>query len=329
MSQSGDLRWRSTTNASFRFSAGTRRFEGMAAPSSSSSSDPARYLQLPKLPAVVTDLAEQLIPDDATPREAARLVTRYLGGFKYSLEPYAGGSPLVDFLHERRGSCQMFATAVVVLLRARGIPARYVAGYYDDDPKLGKPILLREWDAHAWAEVITADGPVLVDATPPTARGGRQAHNQIWTTVLDLWETAQFRWLRSVVDYDARTQVSQAQGLVRLVRAPALPRFPKIPASLLLALAIALTVALATLRWPRGDAALRLEKRLFGRLGRKGFQRLPVDTYADVLHKLSATNPPLATSISPLLVRLGKARFGASPLRKGEAGHLKRQIAKL
>jgi protein-glutamine gamma-glutamyltransferase len=329
MSQSGDLRWRSSMNAAFRFAAGTQRYEGTPASNNSSATDPARYLQLPELPTEVTDLAEKLIPEDVTPLEAARRVTRYLGKFKYSREPYAGRSPLVDFLRERRGSCQMFATAVVVLLRARDIPARYVAGYYDDEPKIGKPILLREWDAHAWAEVITADGPVLVDATPPTERGGRRAHNQLWTTVLDLWETAQFRWLRSVVDYDARTQVKQARGLVKIFRAPVLPRFPAVPASLLLALTIALAIALATLRWPRGDAALRLERRLFGRLSRKGFQRLPVDTYADALRKLGAMNQPLAASVSPLLFRLGAARYGAHPLRKGEAGDLRRRIAKI
>src|SRR5262249_14522877 len=42
----------------------------------------------------------------------------------------AGVDPVEDFLFERRaGHCEYFATAMVILLRASGIPARYVNGY--------------------------------------------------------------------------------------------------------------------------------------------------------------------------------------------------------
>jgi hypothetical protein len=176
---------------------------------------------------------------------------------------------------------------------------------------------------------MTADGPMLVDATPPTERGGRQTHNQLWTTLLDFWETAQFRWLRSVVDYDARTQVTQARGLVNIFRAPHLPGLPAIPAPLLLFTALAATAALIALRWPRGDVALRLERRLFGRLGRLGLQRLPTDTYADVLEKMRGGDRSLIAPVTSLLQRLGAARFGARPLDKGEVAALRKRIARI
>jgi transglutaminase-like putative cysteine protease len=329
VSQFGDLRWRSTANASFTFAAGTRRYNTAAAADHAAATRADRNLQLPDLPPEVAALAEKLVPEDATPLEAARRITRYLTSFRYSREPNVGGSPLLDFLRERKGSCQLFATAVVVLLRARGIPARYVAGYYDDDPKVGRPILLREWDAHAWAEVITADGPVLVDATPPTERGGRQAHNPLWTMLLDFWETAQFRWLRSVVDYDAHTQVKQAQGLLNLFRTPRLPSLRSVPNVLALSALLALVALLAVLRWPRGDPALRLERRLFGRLSRRGIRRLPAETYADALEKLRVRHATLAERVSPLLMRLGAARFGTRQLGRGEAQALRRAIARI
>ena len=278
MNQEGDLRSQTSGTSSFRFLAGARRFGNTVASSKESSeSGEARYLQLPPLPPDVTALAERLIPEGTSPREAARRVNRYLSGFKYSREPYAGSSPLTDFLREQRGSCQLFATAVVVLLRARGIPARYVAGYYDDDPKTGRPILLREWDAHAWAEVITADGPELVDATPPTERGGRQAHNQLWKTLLDAWETAQFRWLRSVVDYDSRKQVNQARGLVNLFQTTRIPKLPSVPVPLSGARSSHGAAAL-TARFAGREATLRpaaRAARLFGQLGLKGSTACP------------------------------------------------------
>jgi transglutaminase-like putative cysteine protease len=332
VSRSGDLKLRSNeASTSFRFGAVASRVEAADASASSEPGDlkDPRYLQLPALPADVTTLAERLIPIGTSPTEAARLVQRHLHGFQYSREMLGGTSPLADFLRVRKGSCQLFATAMVVLLRARGIPARYVAGYYADDPRKGDLILLREWDAHAWAEVLTPEGPVLFDATPPTERGGRQRHNLLWTSLLDLWETAQFRWLRSVVDYDGHAQVTQARELLTFLRAPSPSRLPKVPVLLLVLIAAALAVALVVWRRRPSDPARELERRLYRRLGRQGLERFPADTYADTLRKLQGTGDALATAIAPLLRRLGEARFGGRRLSPEEAATLGRRIKRI
>ena len=62
----------------------------------------------------------------------------------------------------------MFASALVLLLRAQGIPARYVGGYYAHEwNHWGKFISIRSGDAHAWAEVyLPQRGWITVDATP-------------------------------------------------------------------------------------------------------------------------------------------------------------------
>lgn len=96
-------------------------------------------------------------------------------GFEYTLEPPPLGSNSVDdFLFEtRKGFCEYYASSFVFLMRAAGIPARVVTGYqggeYND---LGGYYILRQSDAHAWAEVwLQARGWVRYDPTAAIAPG--------------------------------------------------------------------------------------------------------------------------------------------------------------
>ena len=139
----------------------------------------ARDLQLPELDPEIQRLARRLIPDGASPRDAARSVKRHLGSFRYTRELFGGDQPLGDFLRRKSGHCELFATAAVVLLRARGLPARYVAGYYGGAVR-GERLTLREWDAHAWAELyVPGEGFVPLDATPPDLRGGSEERGSL------------------------------------------------------------------------------------------------------------------------------------------------------
>ena len=95
--------------------------------------------------------------------------------FEYTLEPPPLGINSVDdFLFEtRKGFCEYYASSFVFLMRAAGIPARIVTGYqggeYND---LGGYYILRQSDAHAWAEVWLQDrGWVRYDPTAAVAPG--------------------------------------------------------------------------------------------------------------------------------------------------------------
>ncbi|HEV2328572.1 MAG TPA: transglutaminase domain-containing protein [Verrucomicrobiae bacterium] len=59
-------------------------------------------------------------------------------------------------LQSRKGHCEYFATATVLLLRRMGIPARYAVGYYVHEPS-GDGYIVRERDAHAWCLVWNAN----------------------------------------------------------------------------------------------------------------------------------------------------------------------------
>ena len=92
------------------------------------------YRQLPAdLPAMVRELAETITQADSTPYLKARSIETWLSeNTTYTLTP---GTPPDDvdfvahFLQERQGYCVYYASAMTVLARCVGLPARYVTGF--------------------------------------------------------------------------------------------------------------------------------------------------------------------------------------------------------
>jgi len=77
-------------------------------------------------------------------------------------------NPADEFLFKyKRGFCEHFASSFVLLMRAAGIPARVVTGYQGMEyNKVGGYYLVRQSNAHAWAEVWLGNkGWVRVDPT--------------------------------------------------------------------------------------------------------------------------------------------------------------------
>ncbi len=90
--------------------------------------------------------------------------------FEYTLEPppLLGLHTVDDFIFEtRKGFCEHYASSFVFLMRAAGIPARVVTGYQGAEyNELGNYYIVRQSDAHAWAEVwIAGRGWIRIDPT--------------------------------------------------------------------------------------------------------------------------------------------------------------------
>jgi hypothetical protein len=118
-----------------------------------------------------------------------------------------GESLLQPFLlQERRGHCEYFATATVLLLRQAGIPARYAAGFAVlPESRLGNTYLVREKDAHAWA-LAYVDGQWLdLDTTPGTWVATEAGQASAWAPVWDWWSRTWYRftWWRSTTSTGA------------------------------------------------------------------------------------------------------------------------------
>ena len=93
---------------------------------------------------------------------------------------------LSDFLWvSKAGHCEYFATAATLLLRAAGMPARYVLGYAVNE-KDGEMYVVRGRDAHAWA-IAYIDGKWnTLDATPPDWLA-LESVSQSWLQPINDW----------------------------------------------------------------------------------------------------------------------------------------------
>jgi transglutaminase-like putative cysteine protease len=118
-----------------------------------------RYLAVPdSVPDRVLALARDLTAVALTPYDRARAIEGYLRQFPYTLDlpsPPADQDLVDYFLFDlQKGYCDYYASAMVVLARAAGLPARLVTGYasgtYD---QAGARYVVTEAEAHAWAEV--------------------------------------------------------------------------------------------------------------------------------------------------------------------------------
>jgi len=120
----------------------------------------AHYLRLPReLPDRVERLARQITAGKTNPYDKVKAIESYLRtNYPYDLEvpaPPADQDVADYFLFDlKRGYCDYYATAMVVLARASGVPARFVSGYSPgtyDAPNA--QYVIRELNAHSWVEV--------------------------------------------------------------------------------------------------------------------------------------------------------------------------------
>jgi transglutaminase-like putative cysteine protease len=121
----------------------------------------SRYLQLPDLlPGRIRLLAEEITADQETAWDKAKAIEGYLRQIPYSdqIEGPTPGQDGVDYFlfDAKQGYCQYYASAMVVMLRTVGIPARYVQGYSQNVQEEGVYHIL-EKDGHAWPEVFFPD----------------------------------------------------------------------------------------------------------------------------------------------------------------------------
>ena len=116
------------------------------------------------------EAGEGAAADAAIAQRAMRMINQDFG---YTLAvPLAGRNAVDEFLFQTRaGYCEHFSSAFVVLMRAARIPARVVTGYVGGyrNP-IGGYWLVRNSDAHAWAEVwLPGRGWVRFDPTAAVA----------------------------------------------------------------------------------------------------------------------------------------------------------------
>jgi len=184
------------------------------------------YLQIPpEIPQRVRDLARQITRGATNQYDRAVAIETWLEqNLQYTLTMVDPGDmePIDFFLFERKkGHCEYFASAMVILARAVGIPARNVNSFlggewneYDDY------IAVRAGDAHSWVEVyFPGSGWVTFDPTPPgnidrLGRGGGGLRDRLRRFL----DTLRFKWFKWVIEYDLYRQLSFFRSLGNLFR---------------------------------------------------------------------------------------------------------------
>ncbi len=167
----------------------------------------------------VEDLARRLTADAANPYDKAKAVENWLrsGEFLYTLvipETHSG-NPVDDFiLRTRTGHCELFASAMALMLRSLGIPTRVVGGYYGGLWMEGdQAYVVRNDMAHLWVEAYLVDhGWVRFDPSPVT---DDTFSLPSWTVKLEyLGLRLQFLWHQHVVRYQGGLSRDTLQRIV-------------------------------------------------------------------------------------------------------------------
>jgi len=146
---------------------------------------------------------------------AQRLRTDY--AYSLDFEQTAGTEPILDFLFARRaGHCEYFASAMTLMARSIGVPARMVGGYrvIEENPLTGD-FVVRERNAHAWTEVWNGRRWITVDAT---ATGDLPMPRQTpWIAALldavGVWLEASAGWVASRAIWEFGVIVAALIGL--------------------------------------------------------------------------------------------------------------------
>jgi len=136
------------------------------------------YIDLPDgIPSTVTNLAFQVTRNEDTRFEKAVALQQWFredGGFTYDLDasPGNGTDDLVRFLTAgeggRAGYCEQFASAMAVMSRIIGVPARVAVGFYQPRKIGSQTWEYSAWDLHAWPELFfPGSGWVRFEPTPP------------------------------------------------------------------------------------------------------------------------------------------------------------------
>lgn len=158
----------------------------------------ARYLQVP--PDLAPRLAEHALkiagPTEDVKEVASKLVIHLSEKGQYRPDAeHPKINPILHFLDgELAGHCEYFASAMTLMLRSRGFPARYVIGYRAAERNpWGDYLIVRDRDAHAWVEVYHDGAWHPYDPTPGSEQDARHPDGYETPSLSAVWDAIKNR----------------------------------------------------------------------------------------------------------------------------------------
>jgi transglutaminase-like putative cysteine protease len=303
--------------------------------------DAARFLRLPALGPEIPALARRVTEGAASDAERARALESWLrrtgryDDHPPDLDAADRRSPIEVFLlGEVTGHCEYFASAMVVLARSLGMPARLVNGFAGGAANaIGGFVELTNSDAHAWVEIhFEKAGWVRYDPTPPDLRLRAVAAGSLLGRMVELGSAVELWWFERVVDFDRSDQFGalksawlawrEARGFGAAGRERATERLVdwsfdrELARRALLAApfaAAALLVARRVLGRRRRGALPEAYGRALRLLARRGLERAPACTARDFAREVGAKLPAAAPAFHALTESYLRERFGGIP----------------
>lgn len=269
--------------------------------------------------------------------------------FVYTLQPpELTGSDRIDrfLFHTRKGFCEHYAGSFVFLMRAAGIPARVVLGYQGGE-RNGDYLIVRQSDAHAWAEVWLprAGGWTRVDPTAAVAperveRGlyaavddpqalpfmARRGGDLQWLRQLGLgWDAINNAWNLWVLAYGPQRQRDFLSGLGF---GPVDWRGMTMAMTILLTMIPLVALGLGGWRHYRArDSLARLYQRLCRRLARRGVPRRISEGPLAYTERAARALPEQAVQLRRLGQLYARLRYrGPAPAELDQFRRLVRQL---
>jgi transglutaminase-like putative cysteine protease len=284
-----------------------------------SKGDISPYLQMPEgISTRIASLSREVTVAVYEDIERVRIVERYLkDNYEYSLEvdsPPTGVVPIEDFLfNSRKGFCEHYATAMVLMLRSLDIPARIVTGYAGGEVNsYGDYVILRQKNAHSWVEAVINGMWVRFDPTPKASPRS--------TPVVTLFmDSLRMKWLRYVVGFSSNDQIRILRSFTMpVLRAPDMGiyrvNFTIRPFYVIFAIAFIASVAvlgrrLNLKRYPvETRAYLRFRKTVKKMGGAVGVTSTPAEVMREALRLQMEEN-----AVRDLIDRYEAIRFGGLP----------------
>ena len=289
-----------------------------------------RNLALPNNNPQTKQLARQWKTADDRPESIIRkALDLFAESFYYTLRPpLLGANSVDDFLFQtRRGFCEHYAAAFVVLMRHAGIPARVVSGYQGGERNpVDDYLVVRQSDAHAWAEVwLQGRGWIRVDPTaavsPARIESGIvsalpegeplpgliQIRSDWLQSMRYRWEAVNNAWNQQVLGYNPQRQ---RELLARL----GLPDADWQSLAALLSgigsLLLATLSAWVLYQRPRTDPATRLWHKALRHLARRQVHCAPWETPLALAQRVRDERPELAEAFERVVAAYVQARYG-------------------
>ncbi|WP_256840702.1 transglutaminase family protein [Ornithinimicrobium cryptoxanthini] len=139
----------------------------------------------PAAEAAIAELTEEVVGDATNDVEVASLIQAHFrsGLYNYDLQLAPGldrNDPVTHFLQTRQGYCVQFATAMVMMARHEGIPARMAVGFLPGEQQANGSWSVVASDAHTWPELwIDGLGWTRFEPTPGVRTGPPPAYSQL------------------------------------------------------------------------------------------------------------------------------------------------------